>query len=117
VPRKIPFEPNGVAIALWRETGVRAEIEVLAKALNEKMPDEVYLIPVANAAVLQRGKRRIMLLGLPILQLLTVSQFRAVVAPLLRRRHANGPVGLPCALEHGPGTRAPGPRLRCAFVS
>ena len=60
-PRKIPFQPNGVAIDLSRETGVRIEIEALARALNEKAPDEVYVVPVANAAVLDRGDRRIML--------------------------------------------------------
>ena len=80
LPRKVPFETNGVAVDLSRETRLRAEIEGLARALNEKMPEEVYLVPVANAAVLERGKRRIMLLGLPILQLLTVSEFRAILA-------------------------------------
>src|SRR5215472_13708724 len=47
VPPKIPFETNGVPIDLSRENRLRAEVEALAKALNEKMPDEVYLIPVA----------------------------------------------------------------------
>ena len=61
VRRKPLFEPNGVAIDLSRETGVRIEIEALGRALNEKAPDEVYVVPVANAAVLDRGDRRIML--------------------------------------------------------
>ncbi len=80
VPRKIPLQTDGVPISLSRETNLRAEIQALAAALNEKMPDEVYLIHQANAAVLQRDKKRILLLGLPVLQLLTVSQFRAVLA-------------------------------------
>jgi len=80
LPRKIPFETNGVPIDLSRETRLRAEVDALAKALNEKMPTEVYLVPIANAAVLERGPNRIMLLGLPLLQLLTVSQFRAILA-------------------------------------
>jgi Zn-dependent protease with chaperone function len=80
VPRKIQLEINGVPIELSRETRLRAEIEAAAKALNEKTPDEVYLVPVANAAVLERGKKRIMVLGLPVLELLTVSQFRAILA-------------------------------------
>ena len=80
VPRKIRFEVNGVLIELSRETRLRAEVEAIARSLNERMPDEVYLVPVANAAVLERGKKRIMLLGLPVLELLTVSQFRAILA-------------------------------------
>jgi Zn-dependent protease with chaperone function len=80
LPRKIPFETDGVLIDLARETRLHGEVEALAKALNEKVPDEVYLVPVANAAVLERGKERIMLLGLPLLQILTVSQFRAILA-------------------------------------
>jgi heat shock protein HtpX len=80
LPRKIPFETNGVAINLGRETRLRAEVEALATSLNEKMPTEVYLVPIANAAVLERGQKRIMLLGLPLLQVLTVSQFRAILA-------------------------------------
>ena len=80
LPRKIPSEINGVPIELSRETRLRAEVEALAKALNEKTPDELYLVPVANAAVLERGKKRIMVIGLPLLELLTVSQFRAILA-------------------------------------
>jgi heat shock protein HtpX len=80
LPRKTHFEIHGVPIELSRETRLRAEIEAAAKALNEKMPDEVYLVPVANAAVLERGKKRIMILGLPVLEILTVSQFRAILA-------------------------------------
>ncbi len=80
LPGKIPFETNGVRIDLSRETRLRAEVEAMAKTLNEKIPDEVYLVPIANAAVLERGKKRIMLIGLPVLDLLTVSQFRAILA-------------------------------------
>jgi len=80
LPRRIPFETGGVPIDLSRETRLHVEVEALAKALNEKVPDEVYLVPVANAAVLEHGKKRIMLLGLPLLQLLTISQFRAILA-------------------------------------
>ena len=80
LPRKIPFETNGVPIDLSRETRLRAEIEALASTLKEKMPDEVHLVPLANAAVLQRGKLRVLLLGVPVLQAVTVSQFRAILA-------------------------------------
>jgi Zn-dependent protease with chaperone function len=95
LPRKIPFESNGVPIDLSRETRLRAEVEALAKALNEKMPDEVYLVPIANAAVLERGKKRIMLLGFPVLQLLTVSQFRAILAHEFGHYYAGDTVMVP----------------------
>ncbi len=50
------------------------------------MPHEVYLVPEVNAGVRQRGGfvgsrgRRVMLLGLPLLQVLTISEMRAVLA-------------------------------------
>ncbi len=80
LPPKIPSAINGIPIELSREATLRAEVEAIAKSLNEKTPDEVYLIPVANAAVLERGNKRVMVLGLPLLELLTVSQFRAILA-------------------------------------
>ena len=80
IPRRPEFQPNGPRIDLARETRLRAEIEAVAQALQQRAPDEVYLITAANAAVMQRGRRRIMLLGLPLLQLLSISQFRAILA-------------------------------------
>jgi Zn-dependent protease with chaperone function len=80
LPGKARLEVQGVPIDLSRETRLRAEVAALANALNEKMPDEVYLVAMANAAVLQYGKKRIMLLGLPLLELLTISHFRAILA-------------------------------------
>jgi len=44
------------------------------------MPAEVYLTPEVNAGVLQRGRRRVMVIGLPLMQIMTVSQMRAVLA-------------------------------------
>ena len=81
-----PFDPNGVLIDLSRERRLAAEIKAIADALHEPMPTEVYLIADANAFVLEtagpkgRGKRRIMGLGLPLLQMLTPAQFRAILA-------------------------------------
>ena len=86
IPRKDAFQPNGILIDLSREVGLRTELEAIARIMGEQMPAEVYLVSDANAAVSQRGgtiglgSRRVMLLGLPILQLLSVSQFRAVLA-------------------------------------
>jgi Zn-dependent protease with chaperone function len=84
IPRKDRSEPEGVPIDLSQEVRLRAELEAIAQTMNERLPSEIYLVPVANAAVLERtgrfGRRRIMLLGLPLLQMLSVSQFRAILA-------------------------------------
>ena len=86
VPRKEPFEPDGVVIDLSKEVRLRAELEAIAQTMQEQIPAEVYIVSVANAAVMQRGgraglrRRRVMLVGLPLLQMLSVSQFRAILA-------------------------------------
>lgn len=63
-----------------------AELTATAKAVGEPMPEEVYLVQDLNAAVRQRGGvmglggRRVMLLGIPLMRILRMSEFRAVVA-------------------------------------
>lgn len=62
------------------------ELESVAKATHQAMPSEVYLVPDVNAWVMQRGgimglgSRRVMGLGLPLMRILSCSQFRAVLA-------------------------------------
>jgi Zn-dependent protease with chaperone function len=86
VPRKDEIKVNGVLIDLKKEPRLGAEIESVAAALNEPMPSEVYLLGEANAFVMERGgfagfgKQRTIGLGLPLLQMLTIAQFRAVLA-------------------------------------
>jgi len=86
IPRKNKVDINGVLIDLNQERRLAIEIEAIAAALNEPMPSEVYLLGDANAFVLETGgfagfgKRRIIGLGLPLLQMLTIAQFRAVLA-------------------------------------
>jgi heat shock protein HtpX len=85
-PGREVFQPNGVPIDLAKEPRLAAEIQTVAEALAESMPTEVYLIPDANAWVTQRsgsiGKNshRILGIGLPLLQALTVSEFRSLLA-------------------------------------
>jgi Zn-dependent protease with chaperone function len=57
-----------------------AELNGVAHAVGEAMPAEVYITPEMNAGVLQRGRRRVMVLGLPLMQILSVPQMRAVIA-------------------------------------
>lgn len=62
------------------------EIEDIAASLDEPVPREVYLIGPVNAFVADRGgllglgNRRMLAIGLPLLSLLTVSEFRGVLA-------------------------------------
>jgi len=82
VPRREKFTPPGPRLEAARHPRLFAEIQRLAKTFNEPPPQEVYLIAGVNAWVSEpegRG-RRIMGLGLPLLQVLTVSRFRAVLA-------------------------------------
>ncbi|HKF47072.1 MAG TPA: M48 family metallopeptidase [Terracidiphilus sp.] len=85
VPRKHKVQVNGVLIDVAKEKRLVDEIESIAAALDEPMPTEVYLIGDANAYVVEEGRffgsrRRIIALGLPLLQMLSIAQFRAVLA-------------------------------------
>jgi heat shock protein HtpX len=86
IPSKDKQEVKGVRINLGTEKRLAQEIEAIATALHEPIPSDVYLIGDANAFVREEdeakgfGRRRILALGLPLLQMLTVAQFRAVLA-------------------------------------
>lgn len=85
-PRRDKFEAPGLLLDRATQPRLFAELESIAAALNEELPREVYLIGAPNAFVADRGgvlgfgSRRVMALGLPLLSLLTLSQFRAVLA-------------------------------------
>ena len=82
VPRREKFTPPGPRLEAARHPRLFAEIGRLAASLNEPPPQHVYLIPDVNAFVGEPpgAGGRIMGLGLPLLQILTVSRFRAVLA-------------------------------------
>jgi heat shock protein HtpX len=86
LPRPDKFKPPGLLIEPATQPRLFAELENIAGSLNEPMPREVYLIGDVNAWVADRGgfmgfgSRRVMGLGLPLLSILTISQFRAVLA-------------------------------------
>ena len=86
VPQKNEVEVQGVLVDLSKQPRLASHLEEIAEAMQEPMPSEVYLIADANAFVTQvsggsgSGNRRIMGLGLPLLQMLTIAQFRAVLA-------------------------------------
>jgi Zn-dependent protease with chaperone function len=86
VPTRDRFEAPGPRLQPERQPRLFAEIRGIAAASGQEMPAEVYLVPDVNAWVAQRGGvmgvggRRIMGLGLPLLQAVSVAEMRAIVA-------------------------------------
>ncbi|HKE22797.1 MAG TPA: M48 family metallopeptidase [Bryobacteraceae bacterium] len=86
VPRRDKFSPPGPALEPSSHRRLFEEISAVAAEFGEPMPASVYLMLEPNAWVAQRGglmgigSRRVMALGLPLIAVLTVSEFRAVLA-------------------------------------
>ena len=76
VPKPDKFEPPGPLLERAAHPRLFAELDRIAASLNEQLPREVYLIGDMNAFVADRGG----VMGFPLLSLLTVSEFRAVLA-------------------------------------
>ncbi|HEY7922246.1 MAG TPA: M48 family metallopeptidase [Vicinamibacteria bacterium] len=86
VPRPDRFEAPGPRLTPQEQPRLFAEIRAVAAAVKQVVPAEVYLVPDVNAWVRHRGglmgigSRRVMGLGLPLLQVLTVPELKAVLA-------------------------------------
>ncbi|MBO0912099.1 MAG: M48 family metallopeptidase [Acidobacteria bacterium] len=86
LPRRDKFEEPGPRIDRLSQPHLFAELDRIAAALNEPLPKEVFLIPEMNAFVIDRGgimgfgSRRVMGIGLPLVAVLNVDEFRAVLA-------------------------------------
>jgi heat shock protein HtpX len=86
LPRIDRFTAPGPPLSREHQPRLFAALDDVARSAEQAMPREVYLVPDMNAWVAQRGgimglgSRRVMGLGLPLLQTLTVSQMRAVLA-------------------------------------
>jgi len=86
LPRIDRFKAPGPVIEPDRQPRLFEEIESIAAETGQPMPREVFLVGDVNAWVAQRGgmmgffSRRVMGLGLPLMQTLSVSEFRAVIA-------------------------------------
>jgi Zn-dependent protease with chaperone function len=86
VPRRDRFPVPGPRLHAAKHPRLFAELTKIAEALKEPLPLEVYLLPEMNAWVAERGgimgfgSRRVMGLGLPLVGILTISEFRAVLA-------------------------------------
>jgi Zn-dependent protease with chaperone function len=85
-PRPDHFEPPGPELTASAQPRLFTMIRDLAGKTAQAEPREVYLLPDVNAWVTQRGGvmgfggRRVMGIGLPLLQSLSVSELRAVLA-------------------------------------
>lgn len=85
VPRADRFVAPGPRLVPGQQPRLFELLESISRATGQTMPREVYLVPDVNAFVTSRGgimgfgSRRVMGLGLPLMQILTVSQFRAVI--------------------------------------
>jgi Zn-dependent protease with chaperone function len=86
IPRPDRFAPPGPRLAPEKQPDLFNEVKDIAQKTGQSMPSEVYVVPEVNAFVAERGgfmglgSRRVMGIGLPLLQALTVPQFRAVLA-------------------------------------
>lgn len=86
VPKRDKFKAPGPLLDRAAHPRLFVELDNIADSLDEKLPREIYLVGEMNAFVADRGgvlgfgSRRIMGLGLPLLSLLTVDEFRAILA-------------------------------------
>jgi len=86
IPRPDRFEPPGPALDESEHPELFSVLNGVARITGQEMPREVYVTPDLNAWVALRGGmmgiggRRVMGLGLPLLQILSVTRFRAVLA-------------------------------------
>ncbi len=86
LPRFDKFKAPGPQLERAEQPELFSELDHIAASLNESLPLEIYLVGEVNAWVADRGgvlgfgSRRVMGLGLPLMSILTVSQFRAVLA-------------------------------------
>lgn len=86
VPRLDRFVPPGPRLTPDTQPRLFAVIKEVAERMGQAMPREVYLVPNLNAFVSERGgilgigRRRVMGIGLALLQTQTLSQFRFILA-------------------------------------
>jgi Zn-dependent protease with chaperone function len=86
LPRRDKFPDPGVRLHRDDQPELFAAIEKTAQAAQQRPPAEVFLVGDVNAFVAERGgiagfgSRRVMGIGLPLLQTLNVSELRSVLA-------------------------------------
>ncbi|MCA9727845.1 MAG: M48 family metallopeptidase [Candidatus Eisenbacteria bacterium] len=79
------WDPPGILLEPEAHPGLFGLIAAIGQSLGEGLPKEVYLSPEINAAVTARGgflglgRRRVLVVGLPVLHLFTVSELEAIL--------------------------------------
>jgi heat shock protein HtpX len=85
LPRIDRFVSPGPRLEPTENPDLFREVEDIAEKIEQRAPDDVYLISDVNAFVGERGgfmgigRRRIMGIGLPLLQMLTINQLQAII--------------------------------------
>src|SRR3954451_5328717 len=81
VPRRNRFEPPGLRITEADAPGLMAMIREEAAVDGQPMPDDVYMTMEVNAAVTQASRgRRVLIVGLSLVQMLSARELRGVIA-------------------------------------
>jgi Zn-dependent protease with chaperone function len=86
VPRRDVFTPPGPRLTARAHPELFSLIDDVARETGQEKPAEVYLVADVNAFVTERGgmmgvgSRRVMGIGLPLLEVLSVAELRAVIA-------------------------------------
>ena len=94
LPRIDRFVPPGPALSPVDSPQLFEVLNSVASSTEQTMPAHVYLVNDVNAFVTQRGgvmgfgSRRVMGIGLPLMQALTVQEFKAVLAHEFGHYHA-----------------------------
>jgi len=85
-PRRIPFVEPGIELFEDDQPELFDHIQDIADGAGQRMPDHVYLVADVNAFVTQMGgwlgigSRRVLGIGLPLMQVLTIPEMRSVIA-------------------------------------
>jgi heat shock protein HtpX len=86
LPRIDRFTPPGPRLRSEENPDLFRQVNDIANRVGQKPPNEVYLLADLNAFVAERGgwlgigRRRVMGIGLPLLQTLAVAQLQGVIA-------------------------------------
>lgn len=85
IPRRARFEEPGPRLDPSDQPELHALVREVAETTGQQSPDDVYLAADVNAGVTDTGGlfgsgRRVLIVGLPLMDALTVGQLRAVLA-------------------------------------
>lgn len=85
--RAKPAQPEGLPLGPDQAPDLWQMVHELAGVVQTRVPDEIRIIPEVNAAVVEQsrllgliGGRRLLYIGLPLVQVFTLDQLRSVVA-------------------------------------